>query len=120
MLKPILRYVRLFTYKMDSVTRSEAWQRLANLDGVIEESAVRLLDYLVIGNAGFVSGVKGNKSKKIKDAEENQLSTFPVQIVLEDFFMEFEKFFDSVPHQDGIPVHAGGRAEKVYVCQNNV
>lgn len=78
-----------FTGKMDSMTRNEAWQRLVNLGGIIEESAVNALDYLVVGNAGFVSGVKGDKSDKIKKAELNQLNGLPVQIISEDFFMEF-------------------------------
>ena len=80
-----------FTGKLDSMTRAEAWQKLVNLGGLIEESAVKSLDYLVIGNAGFVSGVKGNKSEKIRKAEANQLKGLPVQIISEDFFMEFAK-----------------------------
>lgn len=78
-----------FTGKMDSMTRNEAWQRLVNLGGIIEENTVKALDYLVVGNAGFVSGVKGDKSDKIKKAESNQLKGLPVQIISEDFFMEF-------------------------------
>ena len=49
---------------MNSMTRNEAWQKLVNLGGIIEESSVRSLDYLVVGNDGFVSGVEGNKSAK--------------------------------------------------------
>lgn len=80
-----------FTGKMNAMARSEAWQRLVNLGGIIEENVVKMLDYLVVGNDGFLSGVKGDKSKKIKDAEKNQLDGFPVQIISEDFFMEFAK-----------------------------
>ena len=80
-----------FTGKMSSMPRAEAWQRLVNLGGVIEENAVKNLDYLVIGNEGFVSGVKGDKSSKIIKAEKNQLKGFPVQIISEDFFLEFAR-----------------------------
>lgn len=80
-----------FTGKMSSMTRTEAWQRLVNLGGVIEENAVKDLDYLVVGNEGFVSGVKGNKSSKITKTEKNQLKGLPVQIISENFFMEFAK-----------------------------
>lgn len=80
-----------FTGKLDSMSRIAAWQKLVNLGGIIEESAVRALDYLVIGNAGFVTSVKGNKSEKIIKAERNQLKGLPVQIISEDFFLEFAK-----------------------------
>lgn len=81
-----------FTGKMSICTRKDARQRLVNLGGIIEKSVTKKLDYLVIGNDGFVSGVKpGDKSTKQKDAESNQLKGLPVQIVSEDFFMEFAK-----------------------------
>ena len=80
-----------FTGKMSSMTRPVAWQKLVNLGGIIEENAVQTLDYLVIGNEGFASNVKGNKSEKIKKTEANQLRGFPVQIISEDFFLEFAK-----------------------------
>lgn len=81
-----------FTGKLSSGSRNDAWQKLVNLGGIIEESVVKRLDYLVIGNDGFVSGVKpGEKSNKQRTAEKNQLMGLPVQIVSEGFFMEFAK-----------------------------
>lgn len=74
-----------FTGKMNSMTRNEAWQKLVNLGGIIEESSVRSLDYLVVGNDGFISGVEGNKSTKNYKSRAKSIAWFSYP----DYFREF-------------------------------
>ncbi len=76
---------------MNSMTRNEAWQKLVNLGGIIEESSIRSLDYLVVRNDSFISGLESNKDTEIIKAEQNQLRGFPIQIIPENFCVEFAK-----------------------------
>lgn len=81
-----------FTGRLDSMDRRSAWQKLVNLGGSIHTGVKRKTDYLVLGNAGFYeSVVKDNKSSKMRRAEELQEQGYPIEIISEDFFLEFAR-----------------------------
>ena len=78
-----------FTGALHSMPRSEAAQRAVNLGAVPLKGVTKKLDYLVVGSFEFASSVKGDKSGKVKKAERYMLDGAPIQIVSEDFFMEY-------------------------------
>lgn len=71
---------------MTSMVRKDAWQALRNVGGVPQEGVKKDTDYLVIGNDGFASAIKG-ESGKIKKAKANQLKGLPIQMISEDMFL---------------------------------
>ena len=78
-----------FTGKLSRMTRNEAAQCAVNLGAVPQKSVTKKLDYLVVGSFDFTASIKGEKSAKLKKAEEMIVKGASLQIVSEDFFMEY-------------------------------
>ena len=78
-----------FTGKMLTLTRKAAWQETVNLGAIPQKSVTKKTDYLVLGSFDFSSGLKGNKSTKLKRAEQLLAENGLPEIVSEDFFIQF-------------------------------
>lgn len=78
-----------FTGKLGSMGRREAMQKAVNLGATIEGSVTKKLDYLIVGNLDFISSIKDGKSAKLKKAEQLIERGQSLQILSEDFFLQF-------------------------------
>lgn len=78
-----------FTGKLSSLTRKEAWQVTVNLGATPQPSVTKKTDYLVLGSFDFSASLKGEKSSKLKKAEQLLAKSGSPEIVSEDFFVQF-------------------------------
>ena len=85
---PAYNQVFVFTGRLDKMTRSDAMQMVVNLGGKTEDSVKKNVNYLVLGNFDYVSGIKGGKSTKHKKAESLKLGGQDINIISEDVFYD--------------------------------
>lgn len=77
----------LFTGKMESMTRSEAKQKVDKRGGRCPSSVIRDLDYLVIGDADMEKFRDGWRTNKLKKAERYNDDGSEIQIIGESEFL---------------------------------
>lgn len=66
----------VFTGKLEKMNRAQAMQCVADLGGKCQDGVTKETDFLILGNFDYTANVKGNKSSKVKKAEEKKpLST---------------------------------------------
>lgn len=78
----------VFTGKLETFTRKEAAQIVANIGGYCENGITKKTNFLIVGNFDYCSTVQGNKSSKIKKAERLILNGQDLQIITEQVFCD--------------------------------
>lgn len=85
---PLFGKVIVFTGALSSMDRKAAFQLVANLGGIPQDSITKKTNYLVIGNAEFAKSVKDGKTSKMKKAESYQQKGSEIAIVSENAFFD--------------------------------
>ena len=78
-----------FTGTLSCMTRKVAAQHAVNLGAFPQTSVTKKTDYLVVGSLDFSANLKGNKSAKLRRAEELLAQTGAPEIVSERFFTQY-------------------------------
>lgn len=78
-----------FTGKLSCMTRKQAWQYAVNLGAVPQKSVTKKTDFLVVGSMDFSANIRGDKTSKLRRAEELFAANGSPEIVSEDFFLQF-------------------------------
>ena len=85
---PLYGKVCVFTGALESFTRKEAMQIVANIGGVCGDNVTKKTNYLVLGNNDYCTSIKDGKSNKQKKAEKMILEGADLQIIPESVFLE--------------------------------
>ena len=85
---PIFEKVIVFTGALSSMSRKEAFQLVANLGAVPDETITKKTNYLVIGDSDFAKSVKDGKTTKMKKAESLRQKGYEISIISERAFWE--------------------------------
>lgn len=86
---PFYGSVVCFTGKLSTMERAEAMQKAVNLGAEPKTGVTKKVNYLVVGSFDFVSNLNGNKSSKLKKAEEYAAAGCNIQIISESFFLKY-------------------------------
>jgi DNA polymerase-3 subunit epsilon len=78
----------VFTGDLDSLSRSEVMQRVADVGGVVKSNVSKHTNYLIAGSQDGFTWVKDYKSAKLKKAEELNTSGHAITILNEQQFLE--------------------------------
>lgn len=70
------------------MTRAEAMQIVVNVGGKCENNVTKKTNYLIIGNLDYCSNVKGQKSSKMKKAEDYKLKGYDITVIPESVFYD--------------------------------
>lgn len=85
---PIYGKIIVFTGTLSSMPRKEAFQMVANLGGIPQDSINAKTNYLVIGSGEFVKSVKEGKTNKIKKAEALMKKGAEISVISEAAFFD--------------------------------
>ena len=85
---PFYNKTVVFTGDLGTMSRKEAMQLVVNVGGLISDNVTRKTNYLVVGSFDFIKSVKGNKSTKMKKAEELILGGYDLKIISDKTFFE--------------------------------
>lgn len=85
---PLFGKVCVFTGALESFTRKEAMQLVANIGGICGDGVTKKTNILVLGNNDYCKTIKDGKSLKQKKAEKLILEGADLQIVPESVFLE--------------------------------
>lgn len=85
---PLFGKVCVFTGTLESFTRQEAMQMVADIGGICADGVTKKTNLLVLGNNDYCSTIKDGKSNKQKKAEQLILKGADLQIVPESVFLE--------------------------------
>lgn len=85
---PIYEKNVVFTGTLSCMERKAAFQIVANLGGIPQDSITMKTNYLVIGSAEFVKNVKDGKTAKMKKAESYQKKGHEILILSESAFFD--------------------------------
>lgn len=77
-----------FTGTLDQMPRKEAMQIVSDIGGYCEDRITQNTDYLIVGNFSYKKSVLGNKSSKIKQAEQYILEGQSIKVISEREFYE--------------------------------
>ena len=78
----------VFTGELDTLTRRDAYQLVANVGGICQDSVTKKTNYLVLGNIAYARNVKDGKTNKFKKALEYKLKGQDISIIDESLFLE--------------------------------
>ncbi len=78
----------IFTGTLKKMSRREAMQLIANLGGINRNTVTKNTNYLVLGNNDYNKKLHGNKSNKIKTAEEYKLKGQEIEMISENIFYD--------------------------------
>lgn len=84
---PFYNKVVVFTGALSSMARKDACQIVLNLGGIPEDSLTKKTNFLVIGDSGFGTTVKGGKSSKVLKAEKYIENGIDISILSEKDFL---------------------------------
>ncbi|HWQ58381.1 MAG TPA: exonuclease domain-containing protein [Clostridia bacterium] len=76
----------VFTGELEDMTRQEAMQAVADRGGLLGDSVTRRTNYLVLGQHGYATTIRGGESAKQKKAEQMKLGGFDIGILTESEF----------------------------------
>ncbi len=96
---PLFDRAVLFTGKMESMTRSEAKEKVQKRGGRCPSSVIRALDYLVIGDADLEKFHQGWRTNKLKKAERYNDDGSNIRIIGESEFLELLEASSETPTQ---------------------
>lgn len=85
---PVFGKVFAFTGALESGTRAEAMQLVANAGGINGNGVTRETNYLVLGNTDYCAALRGGKSAKHKKAETLALKGQDIRIISESTFLD--------------------------------
>lgn len=85
---PLYQKQCVFTGKLESLTRKEAAQLVANLGGICTDGVTKKTNFLIMGSNEYHPNVEGGKSSKQKKAESLILKGADLQILSEASFLE--------------------------------
>ncbi len=85
---PLYQKKVVFTGKLERFTRKEAAQIVCNIGGSCENNVTKHTNFLVIGSLKEIASVKGEKSTKMKKAEDLILKGQDLQILSENAFYD--------------------------------
>lgn len=79
----------VFTGTLQSMVRKEAVQKVVNVGGVCSNSVTKSTNYLVMGVQDYSKFVDGEKSSKLKKAEQLIANGQELEIITEDDFVKY-------------------------------
>lgn len=85
---PIFGKIVVFTGKISTMTRKEAFQIVANLGGIPQDTITKKTNFLVIGSEEFASSVKNGKTQKMQKAEEYMAKGQEIAVLSEAAFFD--------------------------------
>ena len=85
---PLFGRVCVFTGALESFTRREAMQLVADLGGECGDNITQKTNFLVLGNNDYCASIKGGKSNKQKKAESLIAKGADLQIISESAFLD--------------------------------
>ena len=85
---PLYEKCCVFTGTLEKMTRRQAMQIVVDAGGKCGDNVTSKTDFLVLGNFDYNSGVKGNKSGKLKKAEKMILEGKDITILSENTFYD--------------------------------
>lgn len=85
---PLYGKTVVFTGTLSSMTRKDAFQVVANLGGIPQDSMNEKTNYLVIGSGEFAKSVKEGKTNKMKKAEILMQKGAELSVVSESAFFD--------------------------------
>lgn len=85
---PLFGKVCVFTGALESFTRKEAMQLVADIGGICGDSVTKKTNFLILGNNDYCKSIKDGKSSKQKKAEKLILEGADLQIIPESEFLE--------------------------------
>ena len=85
---PLYNMSCVFTGALEKMTRAEAMQIVVNVGGKCENNVTKKTNYLIIGNLDYCSNVKGQKSSKMKKAEDYKLKGYDITVIPESVFYD--------------------------------
>lgn len=78
----------VFTGKLEKFTRKEAAQIVANIGGHCENTVTKNTNFLIVGDMDYRNGMQGNKTAKLKKAEQFIEDKQELQILPESAFYD--------------------------------
>ena len=85
---PFYNKVCVFTGALDKMPRRDAVQLVLNLGGICKNTVSRKTDYLILGNTDYCNNLKGDKTKKLKQAQDLKLKGENIEILTENVFYD--------------------------------
>lgn len=85
---PFYGKVCVFTGALESFTRREAFQLVADIGGIPGDGVTQKTNFLVLGNNDYCTTIKDGKSSKQKKAEKLIAAGADLQIIPESVFLE--------------------------------
>lgn len=85
---PLYNKMCVFTGTLEKMARKDAMQIVVNLGGMCGNSVTLNTNYLILGNLEYTSNIKGDKSNKLKKAEQLKLKGKDIEIISENVFYD--------------------------------
>ncbi len=85
---PLYGKVCVFTGKLDTLTRKDAAQLVADLGGICADGVTKKTNFLIMGTNEYCPTIVGGKSTKQKKAESLILKGADLQILTENVFLD--------------------------------
>lgn len=85
---PIFGKNVVFTGALSRMERKDAFQIVANLGGIPQDSITTKTNFLVIGNTDYAKNIKNGKTGKMKKAESYQKKGLEITILSENAFFD--------------------------------
>ena len=85
---PLFGKVCVFTGALESFTRKEAMQLVADIGGICGDGVTKKTNFLILGNNDYCKSIKDGKSAKQKKAEKLILEGADLQIIPESVFLD--------------------------------
>ncbi|MGN0482809.1 MAG: exonuclease domain-containing protein [Lachnospiraceae bacterium] len=85
---PLFGKVVVFTGTLDTLSRKQAMQIVADHGGINADSVTQKTNFLVLGCNDYCSLIKDGKSNKQKKAESLKLKGNDIEIITEDVFLD--------------------------------
>ena len=68
--------------------RKEAMQKVVDVGGLVQDNITKETNYLIVGSLDYISNIKGNKSSKMKKAENMKIKGLDIEIISENTFYD--------------------------------
>ena len=94
---PLYGQVCVFTGALESFTRREAMQLVADIGGICGDSVTKKTNFLILGNNDYCKSIKDGKSSKQKKAEKLILEGADLKIISESVFLDMLESFEPDP-----------------------
>lgn len=85
---PLYGKVCVFTGALESFTRRDAMQMVADIGGICGDGVTKKTNFLILGNNDYCKSIKDGKSNKQKKAEKLILEGADLKIISESVFLD--------------------------------